>query len=111
MRGARLLLPFLLVAGLAQAACASFPAAEVTPRAYVPVVTRQALTPLPASLVEVDDFVYQLQNLDLVAMGSTAYDLVVIDYAADGSAETEFTAAQSTPCATALAARRLSWPI
>ncbi len=94
MRGARLLLPFLLVAGLAQAACASFPAAEVTPRAYLPVVTRQALTPLPAPLAEVDDFVYQLQNLDLVAMGSTAYDLVVIDYAADGSAETEFTAAQ-----------------
>jgi cysteinyl-tRNA synthetase len=37
---------------------------------------------------------YQLQNLDLTAVGATAYDLVVIDYSADGDDATAYTAAQ-----------------
>jgi len=45
-------------------------------------------------LAMVNDFLYQLQNLDLTAIRDTAYDLVVIDYSADGSAAGEFTAAQ-----------------
>ncbi|RME44588.1 MAG: hypothetical protein D6791_12810, partial [Chloroflexi bacterium] len=48
----------------------------------------------PLRLADVNDFVYQLQNLDLTAIGNTAYDLVVIDYSADGSQAGEFTAAQ-----------------
>lgn len=37
-------------------------------------------------LVGVDDFILQLQNIDLAAIGATGYDLAVIDYSADGSA-------------------------
>ena len=59
--------------------------------AYLPLV----LTASPSStLSAVDDFVYQLQGLDLAAIGNTAYDLVVMDYASDGSEAGEFTAAQ-----------------
>jgi cysteinyl-tRNA synthetase len=43
---------------------------------------------------EINDFLFQLQNLDLEAIGATAYDLVVIDYSADGSDEQAFTADQ-----------------
>jgi cysteinyl-tRNA synthetase len=50
--------------------------------------------PPSAGLSAVDDFVYQLQNLDLAAIGATAYDLVVMDYSADGDDATAFTAAQ-----------------
>ncbi len=42
----------------------------------------------------VNDFLYQLQNIDLEAIGATAYDLVVIDYAADGTDDTAFTAVE-----------------
>ena len=34
---------------------------------------------------EPDDFVYQLQNVNLAAMAKTKFDLAVIDYSADGS--------------------------
>ncbi len=43
---------------------------------------------------EVDDFLFQLQNLDLAAIGRTSYDLVIMDYSADGSEERAFTAAE-----------------
>ena len=42
----------------------------------------------------VNDFLYQLQGLDLSAVGQTAYDLVVMDYSADGSKTGELTNAQ-----------------
>lgn len=48
----------------------------------------------PSGLAEVNDFLYQLQNLDLTNIGNTAYDLVVMDYSADGDDATAFTAAQ-----------------
>ena len=38
-----------------------------------------------------NDFVYQLQNIDLNAIGDTKFDLVVIDYSVDGSESGEFT--------------------
>lgn len=41
--------------------------------------------------LEVNDFLYQLQDIDLEAIGETAYDLVVIDYSLDGTDETAFT--------------------
>jgi len=47
-----------------------------------------------SGLATVNDFLYQLQNLDLTASGDTAYDLVIVDYSADGSEEGEFSAAQ-----------------
>jgi uncharacterized protein (TIGR01370 family) len=46
----------------------------------------------PMELAHVDDFLYQLQDLDLAAASATRYDLVVMDYAADGSESTEFPA-------------------
>lgn len=44
------------------------------------------------SFSSVNDFVYQLQNIDLAAIGETAFDLVVIDFSIDEN--TLFTAAQ-----------------
>lgn len=46
------------------------------------------------SLNVVNDFVYQLQNIDLNAIGNTKYDLVVIDYSSDGTDDTKFTSTQ-----------------
>ncbi|RLC89694.1 MAG: hypothetical protein DRI77_15475 [Chloroflexi bacterium] len=58
----------------------------------LPLVLKGAGT-LPG-LPAVNDFLYQLQNLNLTDVGNTAYDLVVMDYAADGDDATAFTAAQ-----------------
>lgn len=41
-----------------------------------------------------NDFVYQLQSIDLDALGNTKFDLVIIDYSRDGSDEGKFTAAE-----------------
>ncbi len=43
---------------------------------------------------EPNDFVYQLQRIDLEALGETRFDLVIMDYSRDGSDERKFTAAQ-----------------
>lgn len=51
-------------------------------------------SPASARLDAVHSFLYQLQDLDLAAIGQSCYDLVVIDYSADGSEEGEFTAAE-----------------
>jgi cysteinyl-tRNA synthetase len=41
-------------------------------------------------LVGVNDFLYQLQDINLSEIGSSAYDLVVMDYSAEGDEESEF---------------------
>ena len=41
-----------------------------------------------------NDFVYQLQRINLEAIGNTKFDLVVMDYSRDGSDERRFTATQ-----------------
>ena len=46
-----------------------------------------------SDLSQVDDFLYQLQDLDLAAVGESRYDLVIMDYAADGTADSEYSAA------------------
>ncbi|MCZ7568566.1 MAG: endo alpha-1,4 polygalactosaminidase [Ardenticatenaceae bacterium] len=62
---------------------------------YLPLLVRSWRQPWPASnLSAVNDFLYQLQNLDLAAIGATAYDLVVMDSSADGTEEGEFSAAE-----------------
>ena len=43
---------------------------------------------------EPNDFVYQLQRIDLTAIGKTKFDLVIMDYSRDGSDEQRFTADQ-----------------
>ena len=42
----------------------------------------------------VDDFLYQLQNLDLTAAGNSRFDVVITDYAANGHEATRFTRGQ-----------------
>jgi cysteinyl-tRNA synthetase len=39
----------------------------------------------------INDFVYQLQNIDLIAMGNTKFDLVIIDYSRNGKEDGRFT--------------------
>jgi cysteinyl-tRNA synthetase len=63
---------------------------ELTPSVYLPII----LNTSPPSLDQVNDFLYQLQSINLTGIGNTAYDLVIIDYAAEGDETTEFTAAQ-----------------
>jgi cysteinyl-tRNA synthetase len=82
--------PGPLVLGLATLLAACRPPATPTPALPKPATARNDALPLSP----VNDFVYQLQDIDLTAIGDTAYDLVVIDYSADGSDETAFTAAQ-----------------
>jgi len=79
---------------------------QVTAEGYTPysqVVASAALRAQPVrdvalerstNLAQVDDFLYQLQGMDLDAIGETAYDLVVIDYSRDGSVWEEFSPAE-----------------
>lgn len=44
--------------------------------------------------IAINDFVYQLQNINLNEIGDTKFDLAIIDYSQDGSDEERFTAKQ-----------------
>ena len=44
----------------------------------------------------VQNWVYQLQNIDLTTLGNTTFGLVVMDYSSDGSEGGEISAAQIT---------------
>lgn len=46
----------------------------------------------PPAWSDVNDFLYQLQNADLGAIGRTQYDLVVLDYSREGDDASRFTA-------------------
>jgi len=74
-------------------ATAAPPSTEAPPTASP---TSEATTPppIPMRVITVHDFLYQLQNLDLEAIGQTGYDLIVMDYSAAGDDETAFTADQ-----------------
>jgi cysteinyl-tRNA synthetase len=74
------------------AACAESDDDEAN--APAPTATASAPSPTPAGqgnadrmerLRAVNDFLYQLQELDLEAVGGSAYDLIVMDYSADGT--------------------------
>ena len=56
----------------------------------------QAINTLDSSipLSGVNDFLYQLQDIDLTAIGRTAYDLVIIDYSSSGDEDGEFSQEQ-----------------
>lgn len=41
--------------------------------------------------IEINDFAYQLQDIDIEEIGSSKYDLIIIDYSSDGSEEGEYT--------------------
>lgn len=74
-------------------------------KGYIPYATRRSLlqlttTPppgygsMPTNLLSVENFLYQLDNINLTAIGNTAFDLVIIDYSSDGEESGEFSAAQ-----------------
>lgn len=46
------------------------------------------------NLENVNDFVYQLQNINISAIGKTKFDLVIMDYSADGTDESAFSNSQ-----------------
>ncbi len=46
------------------------------------------------SFAAVDDFLYQLRNVDLDLVGKSGYDLAIIDYSKDGSAEGKWKASE-----------------
>ena len=76
---------------LSSAASSTFtPASEYT--LHLPLVLKGRHTPPAWS--EINDFLYQLQNLNLEAIGDTAFDLVIMDYSASGGDSDAFTAAQ-----------------
>ncbi|MBI4392611.1 MAG: endo alpha-1,4 polygalactosaminidase [Euryarchaeota archaeon] len=52
------------------------------------------LRPVAKPWGDVDDFAYQLQDLDLVQIGASRFDLVVIDYSRDGTDPGRFTHAE-----------------
>jgi cysteinyl-tRNA synthetase len=66
----------------------------VSDSVHLPLVLRTPPAPAPSPLSAVNDFLYQLQNLNLDDIGASAYDLVIMDYAAEGDDETAFGAAQ-----------------
>jgi cysteinyl-tRNA synthetase len=70
------------------------PPPPMTHTAHLPLVYKSLTPTPPPSLGEVNDFLYQLQNLDLVAIGDTAFDLVIMDYSSDGGESGEFSFAQ-----------------
>jgi cysteinyl-tRNA synthetase len=70
------------------------PDTGVLPPEAIPFVPTEADTLPSRDLSSVNDFFYQLQNLDLQAIGETAYDLIVMDYAREGDDATAFPAAE-----------------
>jgi cysteinyl-tRNA synthetase len=64
-------------------------------------------TDLPPGLQNVQDFVYQLQNIDVDAIGKTGFDLAVIDYSSDGSDPGRFTANQIAALKTSSGGRKV----
>ena len=85
------------------------PAADSVPSS-TPVQDDSVLLPTPLSLDDdgermdiadfstplsgVNDFLYQLQDIDLRAVGATAYDLVIMDYSSNGEDDGEFSQEQ-----------------
>jgi len=48
----------------------------------------------PQTLQDVNSWLYQLQEINIDSIAASSYDLVVIDYSSDGSANGEFTSSQ-----------------
>ena len=46
------------------------------------------------TLQDVNSWLYQLQEINIDSIAESSYDLVVIDYSSDGSADGEFTSSQ-----------------
>jgi endo-alpha-1,4-polygalactosaminidase (GH114 family) len=58
---------------------------------FVPLLAVPSSLHSQDKVPSVNDFLYQLQNINLTAIGESAYELIIIDYSADGSDELAFT--------------------
>lgn len=76
---------------------------QTAPPPMASIAPTATLSPVPTSVAghrfdiahpPITSFLYQLQGIDLDAVGQTAYDLVVMDYSAEGDDETAFTTEQ-----------------
>ena len=76
-------------------ACSSDSDASAESSTDVPAAAESPTVAVSVSsdLSQINDFLYQLQDLDLDAVGEGRYDLVIMDYAADGTGDTEYSAA------------------
>ncbi len=63
---------------------------------YLMFVTIFATCSKRETTLDINDFCYQLQNVDLSEMGASAFDLVIIDYSQNGDDESRFTRSQIT---------------
>jgi len=66
----------------------------ITHSIHLPLTLNAFPAPPSSPLLGVNDFLYQLQNLNLSAIGDSAYDLVVMDYSAQGDDESAFSTAE-----------------
>lgn len=57
-----------------------------------PTATPRPVPVAPSIRSGVNDFMVQLQNIDIKAIGQTRYDLVIIDYSSDGTEAGRFSA-------------------
>ena len=75
-------------------ACTSSPTLNTTPTPTFTAIPSPTPTQAPKGVPwsSVNDFLYQLQDIDLAAIGDTEFDLVIMDYSADGSDTGRFTA-------------------
>ena len=72
----------------------STPSPTLTATPEPPQAQEVEAVDMASELTEVNDFLYQLQDIDLSAIGDSAYDLIVMDYSSDGSETGEFAPAQ-----------------
>ncbi|UJG44148.1 MAG: endo alpha-1,4 polygalactosaminidase [Candidatus Heimdallarchaeum endolithica] len=63
---------------------------------YVPNIEPQTPPQFSVNGFIVNDFAYQLQNIDIDEISNSKYDLIIIDYSADGSEELEYNFSQVT---------------
>ncbi|MHA1204703.1 MAG: MJ1477/TM1410 family putative glycoside hydrolase [Candidatus Heimdallarchaeaceae archaeon] len=61
---------------------------------YVPNMETQNPPQFNVNGFIVNDFAYQLQNIDIEEISNSKYDLIIIDYSADGSEELEYNNSQ-----------------
>ena len=69
----------------------------LTPTLYFVLKPDLSLITQPSFLIngeEVNDFAYQLQDVDISEIGSSKYDLLIIDYSSDGTEEGEYTSSE-----------------
>ena len=91
------ILTFVLVfsGGVGLFACNT---SEIQPPVPTPVPAPSEKLDAPAEIdfswVDVNDWLYQLQGLDLYAVGNSEYDLVVMDYSSDGTAAGEYSSVE-----------------